>query len=432
MGAPEAVRDAARDPLDVLELVGGARFVLLGEATHGTHEFYELRAELTKRLIEEHGFRAVAVEADWPDAFRVNRYVRGSSDDATPDEALADFRRFPTWMWRNTVVRDLVGWLRERNDTVDETAKVGFYGLDLYSLNSSIDAVIEYLERVSPEAAERARGRYACFDHAGEAESYAYSAGFGAGPSCEDEALEQLLELQRCAAEYAERDDALSEDEAFHAQQNARLVRNAEEYYRTMFRGRVASWNLRDTHMAETLFALAEHLDRRAERTRIVVWAHNSHLGDARATELGDAGELNLGQVVRERCGADALLVGCSTYSGTVTAASGWGAPGVRKRVRPALEGSYEALLHETDRRSFALPLRAGEAAEALRPRRLERAIGVVYLPETERISHYFGASLPQQFDAVIHVDETRALEPLEYGAEWDTEEAPETYPTGL
>jgi erythromycin esterase-like protein len=427
-GAP-----ADYDPL--LTLVGNARFVLLGEASHGTHEFYRARAQITQRLIQEKGFTAVAVEADWPDAYRVNRYVRGVSNETESVEALANFRRFPTWMWRNADVLDFVDWLRAHNDArASGATPVGFYGLDLYSLNASITAVLGYLDKVDPEAAQRARYRYGCLEHFGEdTQAYGYAASIGLHKSCEDEVVSQLLELQRRAAEYAGRDGRVAPDEFFFAEQNARLVKNAEEYYRAMFRGRVSSWNLRDCHMAETLAALATYLQGQGQPAKIVVWAHNSHLGDARATEMGQAGELNVGQLVRERYGQDAVLIGFSTYSGTVTAATEWDGPAERKRVRPALPDSYEALFHELNLGRFLVILRDGDAAIArlCRPR-LERAIGVIYRPETERLSHYFSARLPEQFDAVLHCDETRAVEPLERTAAWERDEVPETFPTGL
>jgi erythromycin esterase-like protein len=438
----DSVREAATplkgaradyDPL--MRLVGDAHFCLLGEATHGTHEFYRERAEVTKRLITEKKFTAVAVEADWPDAFRVNRYVRGLSDDANADEALGGFKRFPTWMWRNTVVQEFVEWLRAHNYSLPTDApKVGFYGLDLYSLYTSIEAVLGYLEKVDPEAARRARSRYSCFEHYGEnTQAYGYAAAFGAGDSCESEVVNQLLELRRKASEYANRDGHVAADEFFFAEQNARLVKNAEEYYRSMFRGRVESWNLRDTHMAETLDHLVAHLIGQGQEARVAVWEHNSHRGDARATYMADYGELNVGQLVRERYGRESVLVGFTTYSGTVTAASDWDEPSERKRVRPALAGSYEALFHETGAGNFLLNLRDEEKlSKALRGPRLERAIGVVYLPQTERQSHYFDARLSEQFDAVLHIDETRALEPLERHAVWESGEPPETYPTGV
>lgn len=429
------LQGSASDYDPILKLIHEARFCLLGEATHGTHEFYSDRAEITKRLVKEKAFTAIAVEADWPDAFRVNRYVRGLGDDRNADEALSGFKRFPTWMWRNTVVLDFIEWLRDYNASLPSGAtRVGFYGLDLYSLYTSIEAVLGYLNKVDPEAAKRARYRYSCFEHfAEDTQAYGYAATFGITESCEREVIEQLIELRRRAAEYASRDGRVAEDEFFFAEQNARLVLSAERYYRTMFRGRVESWNLRDRHMVETLDALVKHLNSQGQPAKVAVWEHNSHLGDARATYMADYGEVNVGQLARERYGSDAVLVGFTTYHGTVTAASEWDGPAERKRVRPALKDSYEASFHEVDMPNFLLPLRdTGPATIALRDPRLERAIGVIYLPETERQSHYFEARLADQFDAVIHFDETRALQPLERYALWESGEPPETYPTGV
>ena len=425
----------AHDYDQLLKLVGEARFCLLGEATHGTHEFYRERAEITRRLIKEKGFTAVAVEADWPDAFRVNRYVRGLGNDRDANEALGGFKRFPTWMWRNTVVVDFVEWLREYNASLPpNAARVGFYGLDLYSLYTSIESVLSYLAKVDPEAAKRARYRYSCFEHfAEDTQAYGYAANFGITESCEKEVIDQLIELRRRAADYASRDGRVAQDEFFFAEQNARLILNAERYYRTMFRGRVESWNLRDSHMADTLDALVAHLNAQGQAAKVAVWEHNSHLGDARATYMAAQGELNVGQLVRQRYGSEAVLVGFTTYTGTVTAASDWDGPAERKRVRPALPNSYEASFHEIDTPNFVLPLSdSRQVSVALRGPRLERAIGVIYLPRTERQSHYFDARLSDQFDAVIHFDETHALEPLERYALWESGEPPETFPTGV
>jgi erythromycin esterase-like protein len=421
------------DPL--MKLIGDAPLVLIGEASHGTHEFYRERAQITKRLIKEKGFTAVAVEADWPDAYRVNRYVRGASSDADAVEALSGFKRFPSWMWRNADVLDFVGWLRTYNDDLPVTAtKVGFYGLDLYSMHTSIEAVLDYLDRIDPEAARRARARYACFDHFGKDEqAYGYATGIGISESCEDEVINQLLELYQNSPEYARRDGRVAPDEHFYAKQNARLVTNAERYYRSMFRGRVSSWNLRDAHMVETLESLQGFLRTQDSHSKIVVWEHNSHLGDARATRMGQEGEWNVGQLARERQPGDAILVGFTTYQGTVTAASNWDAPAERKRLRPALENSYEALFHDVNIPRFLLTFRkTDDATEALHEPTLERAIGVIYRPETERASHYFQARLSAQFDAVVHFDETRAVEPLERTTAWEAGEVPETFPTGI
>jgi erythromycin esterase-like protein len=417
------------DPL--LKMIGDSRFVLIGEASHGTHEFYRLRAQITKRLIAEKGFSAVAVEADWPDAYRINQFVRFQGQDQDAVDALAGFQRFPAWMWRNADVLDFVGWLRNYN-ACDPSKRAGFYGLDLYSLHASIRAVLNFLDKVDPEAARRARYRYACFENFGEdTQAYGYAASFGLSKSCEDEAISQWMDMRRRAADLSRRDGHVFPDEFFFAEQNARLVKNAEEYYRSMFRERISSWNLRDGHMAETLDALVQHLG--TTDARIVIWAHNSHLGDARATEMGQQGELNLGQLVRQRYGKQSVSVGFSTYTGTVTAASEWDGPAERKHVRPALPGSYEALFHRTGMSKFLLLLKEHDEATALlREPRLERAIGVIYQPQSERVSHYFHAQLPDQFDAILHFDETRAVEPLERTTAWEAGEVPETYPSAL
>ena len=424
----------------LLALIGDARLALLGEASHGTQEFYRERAEITKRLILEKGFTALAVEADWPDAWRVNRYVRGLADevdaDVDADAALSGFERFPAWMWRNTVVRDFVEWLRAHNRTLGADRQVGFYGLDLYSLFTSMQVVLTYLARVDPEAAKRAKSRYACFDHAAEdAQTYGYAAHFGLKGSCEDEVVQVLREM---AGRAAEAPPALGPDRdaAFYAQQNARLVRNAEEYYRTMFQARVSSWNLRDSHMVETLDALDRHLssgEGQGTPPRIAVWAHNSHLGDASATDMGERGEWNVGQLVRDRYAMEAVLVGFSTHHGWVTAASNWDEPAQRKRVRDGLPGSWEDVFHQTGTPQFLLPLRDDAALRAMvAAPRLQRAIGVIYRPASERQSHHSYTRLDRQFDALVHIDETSALEPLDAGPTWIDREAPETFPSGI
>ena len=424
----------AHDYDGLIDAIGDARIVMIGEATHGTHEFYRERALITRRLIQDKGFAGVAVEADWPDAYRVNRYVRGVAADEDAVESLGDFERFPMWMWRNADVLDFIGWLRAYNDNLPEDRRAGFYGLDLYSLRASIQAVLAYLSKVDPEAARRARSRYGCFDQfSEEIQQYGYAAAFGLTRTCEREVLDELVELQRKRAEYASRDGHVAADDFFFASQNARLVRNAEEYYRTMFRERVESWNLRDEHMAQTVQELIAFLDQRRPKARLVLWAHSSHLGDARATDMGHSGELNVGQLVREHYGASVVNIGFTTHTGTVTAASEWDGPPERKHVRPSLAGSYERLLHDAGLRRFMLPLKRDVAlSHALAGPHLERAIGVLYIPRTERQSHYFHARLADQFDYVIHIDETRAVEPLERSAGWEAGEMAETYPSGL
>jgi len=336
-------------------------------------------------------------------------------------------------MWRNTEVLEFLEWLRTSNDQRRDPQKVGFYGLDLYSLHASMRAVLGYLEKTDPAAAARARFRYGCFDHFGEdSQQYGYATSFGFSPGCEDEVMAQLIDLQRHTDDYLRRDGFVAEDEFFYVEQNARLVAHAEQYYRSMFEGRVSSWNLRDRHMADTLAGLLSHLERRVPCPKIVLWEHNSHLGDARATQMSEIGELNVGQLVRERYGGDAVLVGFTTYHGTVTAASTWDGRTERKHIRPALPESYEALLHESGLAKFLLTWDDEEVRNLLNMRRLERAIGVIYLPETERLSHYFYATLPAQFDAVLHFDQTHAVEPLDGNRTRTEEEAPDTFPTGI
>lgn len=436
---PESIRehavvfDAGGAVARLLEAVEpGRSLVLIGEATHGTQEFYRLRADLTRALIEQRGFNVVAVEADWPDAYRANRWVRGRGDDDTAETALADFTRFPRWMWRNREVVRFLRWLRDENAGRPPEARAGFYGLDLYSLHRSMARVIEYLDTVDPAAARRARTQYSCFDRYGDdPQAYGYAATINASRSCEDEAVRQLVDLRLHRAAYLSRDGRPAADDLFSAEQNASVVRDAEAYYRSMFRGRAESWNLRDAHMMTTLEALLAHERGAGRPAKAVVWAHNSHLGDARATAMAAGGELNLGQLVRERFGQDACLIGMTTHRGAVTAVREWDQPAEHRSVRPSLPGSYERLFHDTGLPMFLLRLSGRPLATSLGRPRLERAIGVIYKPETERGSHYFSARLPGQFDVVVHVDSTRALEPLETWARHEAD-LPETYPTGV
>lgn len=334
-------------------------------------------------------------------------------------------------MWRNTVMVDFIEWLADYNDGRSMETQVGFYGLDMYSLYESMYCVLEYLGKVDPQAAEQARESYSCLDHTADEQQYGYGVMLGKRPSCEEEVVQQLLHVQENADRYVRDNGMVALDEHFQAEQNARLVRNAERYYRTMFSSHTSTWNLRDQHMSDTLNALWQHLSRCTGRTaRIAVWEHNSHLGDARATDMGRSGEFNVGQLTRERYGNDALLVGLTTHHGTVSAASRWEGAVERKAVRPALHGSYEGLFHELDQSGFYLNLQHDVPELLLKPR-LERAIGVLYLPATERRSHYFNCHLTDQFDAVLHFDATRALEPLDDVSEW-TEGAPDTYPFGI
>lgn len=422
-----------------MELVADARIVLIGEASHGTHEFYAERAEITKRLILEKGFLGVCIEGDWPDADRVNRYLQNRAI-ASASDALEGFTRFPAWMWRNEVVRDFLTSLREHNDTQPEHHRVGVYGLDLYSMFGSIESVLRYLDIVDPEAARRARQRYACFDHfAEDSQAYGFAAAANAIESCEADAVRQLVDLREHALTYVSVDGQRAVDDFFSAEQNAKLVHDAEHYYRALFRGRVSSWNLRDRHMMDTLQAVERHVGASRGPAKLVVWAHNSHVGDARYTDMARRGELNLGQLARQRWRGEVSIIGFSTHMGTVTAAQNWDGVGVQRRVRHSLEGSYEQLFHQAavKRGASRVLLRMREetaATRALLEQRLQRAIGVVYRPETERISHYYDVTLPLQFDAIVHIDETSALRALEPGEHWlrGIEEPPETFPSGL
>ena len=397
--------DAALEPL--LARIGDAEVVLLGEATHGTSEFYRLRARITRALIERKGFRIVAVEADWPDAARIDRWVRNRP--AAEDQGWPAFARFPSWMWRNLEVAEFVDWLRAWNRRLPPSGQAGFFGLDLYSMYRSMAEVLEYLDRSDPANAQVARKRYGCLDPWAERPAeYGLAMHAGDHEACEAEVVANLRQLFSTLLAHA----PAGHEEQLDAVQNARVVANAERYYRLMYRGARESWNLRDTHMFETLELLrAFHGGARA-----VVWAHNSHLGDASATEMGRHGEINIGSLCRGRWGHAAYLLGFGTDRGTVAAASDWDGPRETMPLRPAREDSYEGAMRETGLAGFLLPLRHADAGlrQALAIERLERAIGVIYRPETERASHYFHASLPEQFDEFAWIAETCAVTEIE------------------
>ena len=401
--------------------IGDARVVLLGEATHGTSEFYRMRARITRELIERKGFTIVAAEADWPDAARIDHYIRDLEHPA-PDWIA--FTRFPTWMWRNHEMRALIDWLREHNRDLPAERRAGFYGLDLYSLHTSIAAVLTYLDDVDPITAAVARHRYGCLTPwESDPATYGYAALTDRYRSCEGDVVRMLQELLNARLRYLGTDG----ERYFDAVQNARLVTQAERYYRLMYYGGPKSWNHRDTHMFETLERV---LETRGAGSKAVVWAHNSHLGDATATEMGARGEINVGQLCREQFGTAVYSIGFGTDHGTVAAASDWGAAMEIKKVRPSDPRSYEQLCHTTGVPNFLLGLRPeGELRTGLMEPRLERAIGVIYRPETELASHYFEAHLPRQFDEYIWFDESRAVRPLE---SHEVAGLPETYPFGL
>ena len=419
------VDDADLEPL--LTRIGDARVVLIGEATHGTSEFYRLREKITRALITRKDFTFVAIEGDWPDAGRIDHYVRHFEFPASEWTA---FARFPTWMWRNQEVREFVDWLREYNHSKLPKERVAFHGLDLYSLHTSIRAVLEYLDQVDPEAAKIARERYGCLTPwQSDPATYGRAALSGGYRTCENEVALMLSGILARQREYAVRDG----ERYLDAVQNARLVASAERYYRVMYYGSRASWNLRDTHMFETLKALFAFY---GPHSKAVIWAHNSHVGDASATEMGSRGETNIGELCRREYGEGAYRIGFGTDSGTVAAASDWDGPMQVMKVRPSQPRSHERQCHavseETGKASFMLPLGRNLASELRGPLslpRIERAIGVIYRPETEIASHYFQAVLPRQFDEYVWIDTTSAVSPL---VTRDLEGVPDTYPFGL
>jgi erythromycin esterase-like protein len=405
------LEDADLGPL--LERIGDRRLVLIGEASHGTSEFYRMRAWITRELVERRGFTVVAAEADWPDAARIDRWVRGTGDEERPDEA---FTRFPTWMWRNHEVLEFVDWLRDHNErvTAEGGRQAGFYGLDLYSLYDSIGEVLRYLDRVDPEAARIARHRYGCLTpFQSDPAMYGLAALTDRYRSCEDEVVAMLTDLRGRRGQARLHDGV----DILDVEGNARVAANAERYYRAMYVGGAESWNLRDTHMFETLEAL---LAFHGTRSKAVVWAHNSHLGDASATAMARRGEINLGQLVRKRFDDDAYSIGFGTDHGTVAAATDWDGPMEVKRVRPSHADSYERLCHDSGVDAFLLALDGSSDGTDLRDEllaaRLERAIGVIYRPDTELLSHYFEARLPEQFDEWIWFEATSAVSPLGRG----------------
>jgi protein-L-isoaspartate(D-aspartate) O-methyltransferase len=407
----------------LLERIGEAKIVLLGEASHGTSEFYRMRERISQELITRKGFRFVAIEGDWPDVARLDHYVRHF--EYPPSEWTA-FARFPTWMWRNTEVRSFVDWLHAHNAERTPQQRVAIYGLDLYSLYTSIGSVLKYLDEVDPDSARIARQRYGCLSPwETDPVTYGHAALTGAYRTCEKEVIQMLEDILHKQGDYAAHDGERFMD----AVQNARLVTDAERYYRIMYYGSRASWNLRDNHMFETLKTL---LDFHGAAAKAIVWAHNSHVGDSAATEMSARGEYNIGHLCREEFGHTAYSIGFGTHAGTVAAASNWDGPMEVKTVLPSLKQSYERLCHETGRPQFMLPLRGRSAAEVrnrLAKPRLERAIGVIYRPETELASHYFQAVLPAQFDEYIWFDESRAVTPFETK---ELEGLPDTYPFGL
>jgi erythromycin esterase-like protein len=426
----------------LLEQIGkdNIQYVLLGEASHGTSEFYSWRSEITKRLIKERGFSFIAVEGDWPDCYSVNRYIKGiSGSGQSAYDVLYSFNRWPTWMWANREIVDLVEWLREYNKNLSEEQRVGFYGLDVYSLWESMEVVIRYLRKIDPEAVKTAIEAYRCFEPYGKSvEDYARATVF-VPESCEDEVIDMLVHLHSKSNQY--KSNGLVRREAyFNAEQNAIVAKNAELYYRKMIQGGTATWNIRDTHMMDTLKRLMEFHGKQAKS---IVWAHNTHIGDAKYTDMAEAKMVNIGQLVREHAGDEkAALVGFGTYQGTVIAAKEWGEKMQRMHVPPAVDGSWDRLIHELGEGHDRLLLFDNDTEEGIagkllteetrNKRRGQRAIGVVYNPEYERFGNYVPTDLTKRYDAFLYIDNTHALHPLHMPEVKEDEDLPETFPTGL
>jgi erythromycin esterase-like protein len=407
--AARPVRGTDEDYADILGATRSATRILLGESTHGTHEYYRERARLSERLIQEQGVNAIAIEGDWTPTYRLNLYVRGLGSDRSADEALRGYTRFPQWMWPNTDFRDFVERLRALNLTRPEAERVGLYGMDVYDLFEAADNVVSYLREADPAAAERARAQYRCFANYSR-DTEQYGAATQRGANCREEAAAAGAEIGRIARPA----DPVGAERHFAAVRSAASIVAAEEYFRTSYTGSLA-WNVRDQRMEQNVEAIAQHLEALSGRPgKVVMWSHNTHSGDARATFAANRGELNLGQLMRQRHGQAAFLVGFFSYAGTVYAAPEWDAPGRVYEMRPALPGSYSALFHSTGLPAFSLLLRGdAELGRVLAGPMLERAIGVIYAPATERQSHYFDARLAEQFDAAIYFDRTTAVTPL-------------------
>jgi erythromycin esterase-like protein len=406
--AARPLTGAAADYDEISAAAADARRVLLGESTHGTHEYYRERGRISERLIRERGFNAIAIEGDWSPTSRLNRYVRGLGTDRSAQEAMAGYTRFPKWMWGNVEFRDFVERLRELNLQRPENERVGLYGMDVYDLHEAAAAAVAYLSQVDPEAARRAESQYDCFDPYPTPEAYGEAT--RRDVSCREEAEAVLAEVRRVARPA----DPAGAERHFAAVRSAASVVGAEEYFRTAYSGSM-SWNVRDRRMARNVEEIAEHLQALTGRPgKVVIWSHNTHSGDARATSAVNRGELSLGQLMREQHGEAAFLLGFLSYSGTVMAAPEWGEEGRVYDMREALPGSWSALLHATGLPAFSLLIRGnGEMRRALAGPMLERAIGVVYLPQSERQSHYFDARLAEQFDAAVFFDRSTAVTPL-------------------
>jgi erythromycin esterase-like protein len=409
----------------LLEQIGDARYVLLGEASHGTSEYYEWRAAISQRLIREKGFSFIAVEGDWPDCYRVNRYVKGFLDGGSDArEVLEAFVRWPTWMWANEEIVKLAEWLKRHNTLLSDGQKVGFYGLDVYSLWDSLYSILGYLRKSDPSLLPAAHRALRCFQPYGEdVQQYARATAL-VPDSCEDEVVVLLKEMRATQPRYC----ADGREELFFAEQNAFVVKNAEAYYRSMVRGGPESWNIRDRHMTETLERLMRH---HGPDAKAIVWEHNTHIGDARYTDMSAEGMSNVGQLVRQRHAQEGVfLVGFGSYRGTVIAAKDWEAPMERMRVPPAREGSWEDVLHRAGAGNKLIWLEECRQDELFNVPRGHRAIGVVYHPEYEHLGNYVPTVLPRRYDAFCYIDHSEALHPLHLHPA--LQKIPETFPWGV
>jgi erythromycin esterase-like protein len=420
----------------VMHHIADAAVILMGEATHGTHEFYKARIEITKRLIMERQCTTIAIEGDFPDVYRVNRYITHRGDDTSAMQALGDFKRFPLWMWRNEEMLSFVQWLYDYNKSQPDALRVTIYGLDMYSLYTSISCIIKTLHTINPEVAAQAQKRYACFDAYQDPQEYGYIAAQLVHAPCKDAVVAQLVALKQKELDFFKYDNLNPQEERFYLEHNALIIKNAEHYYRSLFEdNRAASWNIRDMHMMETIKAIEKYNRHAGRNHKIVVWAHNSHIGNASATQMSSYGEINVGQLVKEVYGGTAISIGFTTYTGTVSAASSWGADVEKKKIIPALPESVESFFHSVGKQAFVIIPNEDPALYAFfdHDDYLQRAIGVIYLPESERQSHYFYAQLSRQYDIVIHYDTTQAVTPLDTNALWQQgEDLPETFPFGF
>lgn len=410
----KTIQDDKKSYYYLLDQIGDARFVLLGEDTHGSSEFYRARSEITQLLINEKGFNIIALEADFPEAYRINQFLWDRKNNYSAKWALDNFKRFPSWMWKNKEMLSFIEDLKRMNLKRPETKQISLYGLDLYSMHSSIEAVVAYLEKIDSDAAQRAKKRYACFyQYGSDDDSYSQAMGY-VKENCKNEVVAELIELQSKKLMYLSKDGLSENEELFCAEQNAILAKNAEQYYREMFNKRVNTWNLRDLCMSNMVDSITEHVSKIDGSAKAVIWAHNSHTGNALATEFSESGELSLGQLLLFNHWGEAYLIGFTTFNGTVAAASEWGGLVENKRLNPAIQGSYEQIFHETGKKAMLLDFQDfHDNLDFFKKEHFERAVGVVYTPETEMFSHYFKARLADQFDAVIHFDTTNPVSPL-------------------